>query len=205
MSVASKIGNKLLSMFNEKKSSSAVQATNAAAELEAAQEMARKETLRLSKTARIGFPYKPTCIAFDMVQHVLAIGTKSGCVKLYGGESIEYTIYHTTNQASSNLSASSIGHGNGGSSSSLGQTASNINSTGSNPSSGVGSPNLSLNSSITPAVIFMSFVINQGALITYCDDCTISFWNLRQKKPGILFSKKLVNEKQVFLYHLFLN
>ena len=45
------------------------------------------------------------------------------------------------------------------------------------------------------AVLFMAFVINEGALITYCDDSTLSFWNLRQKQPAILFSKKLVNEK----------
>ena len=54
------------------------------------------------------------------------------------------------------------------------------------------------------AVLFMTFVINEGALITYCDDSTLSFWNLRQKQPAVLFSKKLVS-KLIFFVVVTLN
>ena len=179
MSMASKLGNRIVNMFtNDKKTNAAMQATAAAAELEAAQEAARKEVLKLSKTARFGFPFKPTCMAYDTVQHILAIGTRNGYVKLYGGESVDYTIFHVS---SLQAQASPIPNKESSASASL-----------------VGSP-------VTPptaiplafpaAVMFMCFLINEGALITYCDDNTLSFWNLRQKKPGLLYSKKLVNEK----------
>ena len=178
MSMASKFGKSIVNMFtNDKKGNAAVQASAAAAELEAAQEAARKELLTLSKTARFGFPFKPTCMAYDMVQHILAIGTRNGYVKLFGGESVDYTIFHVSSlQAQSNQSAS--------------------NSNGS--TSLVGSPIIP--SSNTPlafptSVMSMCFLINEGALITYCDDNTLNFWNLRQKKPALLYSKKLVNEK----------
>jgi syntaxin-binding protein 5 len=173
MNKSSKFSIKLANIFsNEKKNSTTSQATSASAELEASQEKARKETFNLTKTSRIGFPHKPTCMAYDVMQHILAIGTKHGYVKLYGGPSIEYTLYH----------ASSIGNScNSNSSASMAATSANSTQTQS--------------SGFSTAVLFMNFVCNEGVLITYCDDGTISLWNLRQKQPGILFSKKLINEK----------
>lgn len=97
------------------------------------------------------------------MQRLLAIGTRFGYVKLYGGESIEYTLYHAPSSKSDN----------GGSQSPI--TAAGV--------------------LLPAAVLHMSFVINEGALITYCDDGALSFWNLRQKQPGILFTKKLINER----------
>lgn len=219
-SVASKFGSKLANIFStDKKSSSSAQAhaaQSAAADLEASQERARRELLKMTKTARIGFPYRPTCVAYDPVQHLVAVGTRQGLVKLYGGESVEYTISHV---------GASSGNGSNGASSSAASTStcqsfcsismqsassatdSNNNNTnngspvlGASGSGGTAAAYASLMSSsssspTTPAVLFMSFVVNEGALITYCDDSTISFWNLRQKQPGILFSRKLVNEK----------
>lgn len=35
------------------------------------------------QTVRYGFPYEPTSVAFDPVQHLLAIGTKSGSLRMY--------------------------------------------------------------------------------------------------------------------------
>jgi hypothetical protein len=35
------------------------------------------------QTFRHGFPFQPTAIAFDPVQHLLAVGTKTGSLRLY--------------------------------------------------------------------------------------------------------------------------
>jgi hypothetical protein len=190
MSMASKLSIKLGNIFsNENKrlaSSSASQAANLSSNIEAMQEKARKEeTLKVTRTSRIGFPYRPTCIAYDLVQHVVAIGTRYGYVKLYGGESVEYTLCHVQSSPSS---SSKSGGGSSGtptlsSSPVLGHLSASTNAA---------SAGCLFNSD---AVLFMSFVINEGALITYCEDGTLSFWNLRQKQPGVLFNKKLINEK----------
>ncbi|EEB12887.1 conserved hypothetical protein [Pediculus humanus corporis] len=34
-------------------------------------------------TFRHGFPFQPTAVAFDPIQHLLAIGTKSGSLRMY--------------------------------------------------------------------------------------------------------------------------
>eukprot|EP00058_Branchiostoma_floridae_P005120 XP_002590608.1 hypothetical protein BRAFLDRAFT_83751 [Branchiostoma floridae] len=41
------------------------------------------EHFQVSKTVRHGFPYQPTAMAYDPVQHILAIGCKSGSIRLY--------------------------------------------------------------------------------------------------------------------------
>ena len=201
-----KIGKSIANMFsNEKKSSQ--QATQVAAELEATQE-AKRELLKLSKTARIGFPYKPTCMAYDMVQHVLAVGNSSGYVKLYGGESIEYTIFHasaasssssaTANNSSSQIQQQMSGIAAQSSQGSGSLAAGAINSSNSTLGSNMSASQLASSQQMVPtsnAVLFMSFLINQGALITYCEDGVLSLWTLRQKQPCLSFSKKLVNER----------
>ncbi|CAF0873638.1 unnamed protein product [Brachionus calyciflorus] len=181
MSMASKFSIKLANIFSnsDKKSSNSSQMSAANAELEAIQDKARKETLKLTKTSRIGFPYRPTCVAYDQVQHLLAIGNRYGYVKLYGGDSIEYTIYHSQSSTSQNFNHAA-------SSSSLTQ---NLQGSTTTP-----------NSQYPNSVLFMAFVTNEGALITYTEDSTISFWNLRQKQPGITYSRKLVNEKGSVMY-----
>ena len=55
----SKFGKSIAHIFSNEKKNSAQQASAAAAELEAAQEAARKETLKMSKTSRIGFQASP--------------------------------------------------------------------------------------------------------------------------------------------------
>lgn len=181
MSITSKFSSKLANIFsNDKRSSPSTQASAAAAELEASQEKARKENLKLTKTSRVGFPYKPTCVAYDMIQHLIAIGTRYGYVKLYGDESIEYTIYHSP------LSSSSQSFGSVSSASLTNHSSMQTVST---------QPNTNSASPYPTGVLFMTFVLNEGALITYCEDSTLSFWNLRQKQPGITYSRKLVNEK----------
>ena len=35
------------------------------------------------QTFRHGFPYQPTVLAYDPVQNILAIGTKTGALRMY--------------------------------------------------------------------------------------------------------------------------
>lgn len=160
--------------------------------------------LKITRTSRLGFPYKPTCVAYDTVQHLVAVGTRYGYVKLYGAESIEYTLYHTP--TSQTLSGS--GGGKSSILSSQAGTPPNASGTASPVSNSMGGASSSGGTLLSPAaVLFMSFVVNEGALITYCDDGTLSFWNLRQKQPGILFTKRLINERyfanEIFEEYLF--
>ena len=39
--------------------------------------------LFLLQTFRHGFPYQPTVLAYDPVQNILAIGTKTGAMRMY--------------------------------------------------------------------------------------------------------------------------
>lgn len=225
MSITSKFGIKLANIFsNEKKSNSSSQVIQASQDLEVSQEKARKELLKLHKTSRPGFPFKPTCMAYDNLQHMIAIGTKYGYVKLYGGESVEYTLFHGGNGSSGSSSSNqsfgivhttcsnSLANDNNNNLSNINNYSnSNLisNNNIANSSSANSSPAATMSFihaqtssqsqsaalNFPSAVLFMTFVINEGALITYCDDNTLSFWNLRQKQPAILFSKKLVNEK----------
>lgn len=204
----SKLSMKITNLFSsesKKEKQTTAQITAQAAELEAQQEKARKEVLMLTKTSRLGFPYKPTSLAYDCVQHILAIGTKHGYVKLLGADSIEYTIFHgmassssstnnnsplatqtfgTVTATTSATSSAASQSPSQSSSKSLASAYINNTASGSAASANFGS-----------AVLFMAFVINEGALITYCDDSTLTFWNLRQKQPGVLFARRLVNEK----------
>lgn len=175
-----KFGKSIMKMFDnitsDKKSNASLQAAAAAADLEASQESMRtNENLQLCKMTRHGFPYKPTCIAYDLVQHLVAIGTRNGYVKIFGAETVECTMFHV------------------GSLTTIGKTPAGVNTTllcGSPICGGSGN-----GGGFSPSVLHMAFLINEGALITYCDDNTLSFWNIRQQQPGICFSKKLINER----------
>ncbi|CAF0818239.1 unnamed protein product [Didymodactylos carnosus] len=56
----------------------------------------RKEDFSLSEIVRYGFPYKPTTLAYDPVQKLLAIGTRTGSIKIYGGAFVECCLPHPT-------------------------------------------------------------------------------------------------------------
>eukprot|EP00066_Takifugu_rubripes_P001118 XP_003962098.1 PREDICTED: syntaxin-binding protein 5-like [Takifugu rubripes] len=47
------------------------------------QETLVSENFQLCKTVRHGFPYQPTSLAFDPVQKILAIGSRSGGIRMY--------------------------------------------------------------------------------------------------------------------------
>jgi len=50
--------------------------------------------LALEKTLLHGFPYKPTALAFEPVQHLLAIGNRVGQVRVLGRPGIDTTFQH---------------------------------------------------------------------------------------------------------------
>ncbi|KAL3882515.1 hypothetical protein ACJMK2_028851 [Sinanodonta woodiana] len=58
------------------------------------EEALRSEDFHVSKTVRHGFPYQPTAIAYDPVQHLLAIGTKSGSLRILGQPGVDLHCQH---------------------------------------------------------------------------------------------------------------
>ena len=43
---------------------------------------------------RHGFPYKTTCMAFDQIQKLLAIGTRVGSVRIFGRPGVDVEFHH---------------------------------------------------------------------------------------------------------------
>ncbi|KAL8621917.1 hypothetical protein ACOMHN_046121 [Nucella lapillus] len=70
--------------------SSVSQPTKSDTEIE---ERLRSEHFHTCKTVRHGFPYQPTAVAFDPVQHILAIGNKTGSLRIIGRPGVDI---HTT-------------------------------------------------------------------------------------------------------------
>ncbi|XP_053396743.1 syntaxin-binding protein 5-like isoform X2 [Mercenaria mercenaria] len=58
------------------------------------EETLRSEDLQVCKTVRHGFPYQPTSVAFDNVQNILAIGTKSGSLRILGQPGVDLHCHH---------------------------------------------------------------------------------------------------------------
>uniref|UniRef100_A0A3P9N291 Syntaxin binding protein 5a (tomosyn) n=1 Tax=Poecilia reticulata TaxID=8081 RepID=A0A3P9N291_POERE len=63
------------------------------------QETLQSEHFQLCKTVRHGFPYQPSSMAFDPVQKILAIGTQSGALRLFGRPGVECYCQHETGAA----------------------------------------------------------------------------------------------------------
>ncbi|XP_045065034.1 syntaxin-binding protein 5-like isoform X4 [Coregonus clupeaformis] len=63
------------------------------------QETLQSEHFQLCKTVRHGFPYRPSSMAFDPVQKILAIGTQSGAVRLFGRAGVECYCQHDSGAA----------------------------------------------------------------------------------------------------------
>ncbi|KAL0969792.1 hypothetical protein UPYG_G00232360 [Umbra pygmaea] len=62
-------------------------------------ETLQSEHFHLCKTVRHGFPYQPSSMAFDPVQKILAIGTQSGAVRLFGRAGVECYCQHESGAA----------------------------------------------------------------------------------------------------------
>ncbi|XP_018345907.1 PREDICTED: syntaxin-binding protein 5 isoform X1 [Trachymyrmex septentrionalis] len=54
----------------------------------------RPEHFQVKKTFRHGFPHQPTALAFDPVQRLLAIGTKSGSLRILGRPGVDAHVKH---------------------------------------------------------------------------------------------------------------
>ncbi|XP_061610026.1 syntaxin-binding protein 5a isoform X3 [Phyllopteryx taeniolatus] len=63
------------------------------------QEHLQSEHFQLCKTVRHGFPYQPSSMAFDPVQKILAVGTQSGALRLFGRPGVECYCQHESGAA----------------------------------------------------------------------------------------------------------
>ncbi|XP_074550789.1 syntaxin-binding protein 5-like isoform X12 [Halichoeres trimaculatus] len=63
------------------------------------QETLVSENFQLCKTVRHGFPYQPTALAFDPVQKILAVGSRSGGVRILGRPGVDSFCQHESGAA----------------------------------------------------------------------------------------------------------
>ncbi|XP_030059845.1 syntaxin-binding protein 5-like isoform X2 [Microcaecilia unicolor] len=63
------------------------------------QETLTSEHFQLCKTVRHGFPYQPTALAFDPVQKILAIGTRTGTIRILGRPGVDCCCQHDSDAA----------------------------------------------------------------------------------------------------------
>ncbi|XP_041663044.1 syntaxin-binding protein 5-like [Cheilinus undulatus] len=63
------------------------------------QETLLSENFQLCKTVRHGFPYQPTALAFDPVQKILAVGSRSGGVRILGRPGVDCYCQHESGAA----------------------------------------------------------------------------------------------------------
>ncbi|XP_026085887.1 syntaxin-binding protein 5 isoform X5 [Carassius auratus] len=80
-------------------SSSSSNAASGNRENDMIQETLQSEHFQLCKTVRHGFPYQPSSMAFDPVQKILAIGTQSGALRLFGQAGVECYCQHESGSA----------------------------------------------------------------------------------------------------------
>uniref|UniRef100_A0A3B3DY64 LLGL scribble cell polarity complex component 1 n=1 Tax=Oryzias melastigma TaxID=30732 RepID=A0A3B3DY64_ORYME len=57
-------------------------------------EKIKQELFAFRKTVEHGFPHQPSALAFDPKLQLMAIGTKSGAIKIYGAPGVEFTGLH---------------------------------------------------------------------------------------------------------------
>uniref|UniRef100_A0A1B0FDF2 Lethal(2) giant larvae protein n=1 Tax=Glossina morsitans morsitans TaxID=37546 RepID=A0A1B0FDF2_GLOMM len=55
----------------------------------------QKELFAYRKTAQHGFPHKPSALAFDPISKLMAIGTQTGALKVFGQPGVEFYGQHT--------------------------------------------------------------------------------------------------------------
>ncbi|XP_035378601.1 syntaxin-binding protein 5-like isoform X7 [Electrophorus electricus] len=63
------------------------------------QETLMSEHFQICKTVRHGFPYQPTALTFDPVQKILAIGSRSGGVRILGRPGVDCFCQHESGAA----------------------------------------------------------------------------------------------------------
>uniref|UniRef100_A0A674ERU0 LLGL scribble cell polarity complex component 1 n=1 Tax=Salmo trutta TaxID=8032 RepID=A0A674ERU0_SALTR len=57
-------------------------------------EKIKQELFAFNKTVEHGFPHQPSALTFDPQLQLMAIGTKSGAIKIYGSPGVEFTGLH---------------------------------------------------------------------------------------------------------------
>jgi len=57
-------------------------------------ECCTSDMFTLEKTSLHGYPFKPTAMAFDSIQKILAVGNRHGAIRLIGRPGIETTFHH---------------------------------------------------------------------------------------------------------------
>uniref|UniRef100_A0AAX7V5B1 Lethal giant larvae homologue 2 domain-containing protein n=1 Tax=Astatotilapia calliptera TaxID=8154 RepID=A0AAX7V5B1_ASTCA len=62
-------------------------------------EKIKQELFAFNKTVEHGFPHQPSALAFDPKLQLMAIGTKSGAIKIYGAPGVEFTGLHNDTTA----------------------------------------------------------------------------------------------------------
>ncbi|XP_062531284.1 syntaxin-binding protein 5 isoform X6 [Bombyx mori] len=63
------------------------------------QETLRPEHFQVKKTFRHGFPFSPTALAWDPIQKLLAIGDKTGNLRILGGPGVDAHVRHDVGEA----------------------------------------------------------------------------------------------------------
>lgn len=67
----------------------------------------QKELFAFRKTVQHGFPHKPTAVAYDPVQRLMAIGTQTGALKVFGRPGVEFYGQHTATNSGVSSGATS--------------------------------------------------------------------------------------------------
>ncbi|KAM8810351.1 syntaxin-binding protein 5 isoform 2-T2 [Eudromia elegans] len=88
-----------LTAVSSSASAAAAQQQQAGARESDIPETLQSEHFQLCKTVRHGFPYQPSALAFDPVQKILAIGTQTGALRLFGRPGVECYCQHDSGAA----------------------------------------------------------------------------------------------------------
>ncbi|XP_062936615.1 LLGL scribble cell polarity complex component 2 isoform X4 [Cynocephalus volans] len=64
-----------------------------------ARERLKRDLFQFNKTVEHGFPHQPSALGYSPSLRILAIGTRSGAVKLYGAPGVEFMGLHQENNA----------------------------------------------------------------------------------------------------------
>ncbi|CAO2646089.1 LLGL scribble cell polarity complex component 2 [Lemmus lemmus] len=64
-----------------------------------ARERLKRDLFHFNKTVEHGFPHQPSALGYSPSLHILAIGTRSGAIKLYGAPGVEFMGLHKENNA----------------------------------------------------------------------------------------------------------
>ncbi|CAH8438125.1 unnamed protein product [Dicrocoelium dendriticum] len=107
------------------------------------EESLKCENFQIGKVAIHGFPYRPSCMAFDPVQKILAVGTKTGIIRIFGRPGVDYVVSHPS----------------------------------------------------PAAVLQIWFLINEGGLISICEDDIAHLWSIRQRSPELVHSLQFKRER----------